>query len=79
MNIEEFKIGPSPCPVCGGEYGDHREECKRKAKMIGEVVGEAEMTKNTFLPVLRWRYGDDISFFDGVGKMWGEVKDRQLP
>jgi hypothetical protein len=76
------QIGPQPCYECGGEYGEHSAGCpvpalalKHRTHMVGEIVSEAESAKAMFLPVLRVRYGDDVSFSDALGLMYDEVKD----
>ena len=35
---EETIIGPNPCHWCGGEYGEHRDTCKRKRVEPQEVT-----------------------------------------
>lgn len=32
---DEIPIGPNPCSACGGEYGEHTEDCRSLAPATG--------------------------------------------
>ncbi len=82
MSVNDTQIGPgTTCFACGEGYGQHAPDCSRAGaqptKMQGVRVSEADAVMEIYLPVLRARYGDGISFFDGIGKLFDEVSGEK--
>lgn len=61
---DEIPIGPNACPRCGGEYGEHRDWCKRShafAPAPGSPAPKWYSAEELHHWLIRQKYSDEIA------------------